>query len=66
MEMVECHVRIENIVLPTLILVQSYTIVRKPARLFRPENFPGKWRGRTIWSGYGSMVTNNVMLSFSR
>ena len=27
-----------------------------------PENFPGKWRGGTSWSGYGSMVTNNVML----
>ena len=24
--------------------------------------FPGKWLGRTLWSGYGSMITNNVIM----
>ena len=26
--------------------------------------FPGKWRGRTLWSGRGSMVANNVILPY--
>ena len=31
-----------------------------------PENFPGRWRGRTLWSAYGSMVTNNDVLPYAR
>ena len=33
--------------------------------VYCPENFPGNWRVRTLWSGYGSMGTSNVILPYA-
>ena len=32
--------------------------------MYFPENVPGNGLGRTLWSGYGSMVLNDVILPY--
>ena len=36
-------------------------LVLYSARPYCPENLPGKWRGRNLWSGCGSMPTRTPL-----